>query len=60
MNTLNPYILRAQSELITFSNQEYFYPIVAVITVLVFFIMGRKTYESKFMHILNTINDAEN
>lgn len=28
--------------------------------MLFFFVLGRKTYESKFSQILNTINDAEN
>jgi len=33
---------------------------VAVAVLLVSFLLGRKTYESKFTTVLNTINDSEN
>lgn len=39
---------------------QYFEPVVAIIVFIIFFLIGRKSYESKFTAVLNTINDSEN
>jgi hypothetical protein len=60
MNSVHPYLLRLLAEFRQMSQWHYFEPTVALSVFLIFFLAGRKTYESKFTQVLNTINDCEN
>lgn len=60
MESITPYFLKIYAELQQVARWQYFEPIAAAVVFLLFFIIGRKSYESKFSHVLNTINDCEN
>ena len=58
--TWHPYLLRLLSEINLLTKEQYFEPVAAIAVFFIFFLIGRKSYESKFTHVLNTINDCEN
>jgi hypothetical protein len=59
MQTVPPFVA-LQTLLLKLPQHPYFLPALALLTFVLFFLLGRRTYESKFSSILNTINDAEN
>lgn len=59
MQTVPPFVA-LQTLLLKLPHHPYFLPALALLTFVLFFLLGRRTYESKFSSILNTINDAEN
>ena len=60
LGSLEPYLMRVRAELVALACMQYFEPAAALTVFLVFFLLGRKSYESKFSTVLNTINDSEN